>query len=136
MSETSRFISSRTRTNSITTTSAPVIQPSSIMANSCVNKDDKCNYISQPFYENELKDKNKEKVTNNFESMCGLRDGDIRKCCSLTDPQKMIIRYVKMLKYGFKVQDYMGTQVNEQDCELNKSCVYYACNEADKTVKK
>ena len=31
---------------SITTTSAPVIQPSGIMANSCVNKDDKCNYIS------------------------------------------------------------------------------------------
>ena len=104
-----------------------------IMSQSCVNKDDKCNYISQPFFENELKDKNKEKVLNNFESMCGLREGNIQNCCSLTSPKNAENDTLKeILPYGFKVQDYMGNAVNEQDCHLDNACVYRACNEGEK----
>ena len=113
------------------TTRSPT--PNELMANSCVNTEDKCNFISQPFYENELGSKNVEQVKNNFQSMCGLRNGNIQKCCSLTSPRESNSTNPKsILKYGFKVQDHMGLEIREEDCRLDNSCLYKACNEGEK----
>ena len=65
--------------------------------------------------------------------MCGLREGNIQNCCSLTSPKNAENEHLKqVLPYGFKVQDYMGNSVNEQDCHLDNACVYRACNEGEK----
>lgn len=121
----------------VTTTGSPTNQPNDLMANSCVNKHHKCNYISDPFYESELKGKHKEKVKQNFNEMCGLRNGEIRKCCSLTNSIESDNQNIKdVLKHGFKVKNYMGDDTREENCQLDKSCVYYACKKSDKDCKK